>query len=216
MLIADRLGMAAAIAAMALSMPAAAAVLYSNGPCDCETNALEIDAGFSVANSFSLAAESSIDQINFTSWTSLGTTIASIDWAILTASPADGGVVVLSGTAPVAFTFGFLNSKNFGVYQEYFKPTGARRVAAGDYWLQLGNATLSFGGNAYWDQNNGSSMAYSSASGVVGSEAFDIIGGAPTPEPATWWFMLVGFGTAGAALRSRQNVGRGSVALTRA
>jgi hypothetical protein len=198
------LGVAVAAASLLMASSAAGAVLYSNGACDCETSAVEIGSGFYVANSFTLTEESSIDQINFTSWASLSNAITGIDWAILGASPEDGGEVLLAGAATVDFTSGYLNSQNFGVYQSYFRPRGTRRVAAGTYWLQLGNATLSFGGRGYWDQNNGPSLAYSSALGQVGSEAFEIIGGPGIPEPSTWALMILGFGTAGAELRRRR------------
>jgi len=205
------LGLVSAIAA--LSTAADATVLYSNEPCNCQTNALEIDAGYSVADSFSLGVASSISQIDFTSWTSLGDSIATVDWAILTASPADGGAVVVSGTAPVAFTSGFLNSKGFAVYEEYFSPAGTQRVAAGDYWLELGNAVDGRDGKAYWDQNDGASLAYDSASGTVGSEAFQIIGGAPTPEPAIWAMMLLGLAGLGVVLRAHRRTDRELAAL---
>ncbi len=190
---------------------ATAAVLYSNGPCNCQTAALEIDGGNTVADSFTLARTSSISQIDLTAWTALGDNVAATDWSILTGSPGAGGVVIYSGTSYIQDSSGFANSKHYAVYVETF-PIDVQRLAAGNYWLALTNAVPDRGGKVYWDVNKGPSAAYEAGVGPVNSEAFQLLGGAPTPEPAAWSLILAGFGGLGAMLRRARGASAVSVA----
>jgi hypothetical protein len=188
-----------------------AAVLYSNGPCNCQTAALEIDGGHAVSDSFTLAGTSSISQIDFGAWTALGDNVAAVDWSILTASPVVGGTVIDSGTSYIQAYSGYENTKHYAVYVETF-PLDVQRIAAGTYWLTLTNAVSDRGGKLYWDVNNGHSAAYEPGVGPVNSESFQLLGGAPTPEPAAWSLILAGFGGLGAMLRRARRASEVSAA----
>jgi hypothetical protein len=69
---------------------------------------------------------------------------------------------------------------------------------AGTYWLNLQNAITDQGGPVSWDENDGSSQAFRSSQGAIGSESFSISGGSPgtTPEPSS----LALFGSGALAL----------------
>jgi hypothetical protein len=49
-------------------VPAPADTLYSNGPCNCDTDAWYINFGFSVSDSFLVANNSAIEGLHFVYW----------------------------------------------------------------------------------------------------------------------------------------------------
>jgi hypothetical protein len=203
-------GAALALSVAAMCQPAAASVLYDNGPIDGTVNALFVDNGQAIGDTFTLSSAATVTGVTFGAWTASGQAITGIDWGITNAY----GVVAYNATAavtdgPVLFTNGY----GYDISTDSFS-AGGLSLSAGSYYLWLQNAT---GTNAAaWDVNNGPSASYFAEGGTFygstgyGSEAFQILGGAGVPEPATWTMMLLGVGCIGGAQRSR----RGTVAAT--
>jgi hypothetical protein len=85
-------------------------------------------------------------------------------------------------------------------------------LAAGTYYFTLQNAVTGDGNPAYWDINNGPSVAFENTIGNVNgnlgpgsnSDTFSITGSAATPEPSS--FLLLGSGLAGFAGMIRRKI----------
>src|SRR4051812_34337956 len=93
-----------ATATLLWSPASQATVLYTNGSPDTYDVALSINfdilgSGRAVADSFTLANNSTVTGANFTAWLSAGDTGVSVSWAVLNGSPGAGGTVLFSGTA---------------------------------------------------------------------------------------------------------------------
>ena len=177
------------------SAPAFAGTLYTNGPLDGYTQSFTIGAGFSVSDSFTLTSTSTITSVDFGVWNYPGDSTTSVDWSIGVA-PFGGS----SSTAATTDVFDFTNQL-YDVYTDTFS-TGSLTLGPGTYYLTLLNAVTT-GGYAFWDQNNGPSVAYENTIGNLNgydepgsnSETFDIngtSGGPVVPEPSS--LLLMGSG----------------------
>jgi hypothetical protein len=192
---------AAAVLALFAGGAAKAGVLYTNGPISGNVGALFINHGVAVRDSFTLTGPSTITGVEFGAWVNQGAKPVSVDWGI-SATPT----FTDQATGALSSTFLFTNIFTLDVYKADFSIPDLT-LAAGTYWLTLQNAVESDGGFLSWDQNSGSSQAFSSAAGglTAPSNSFTIFGSA-VPEPATWAMMLLGVAGLGAALRSRRSV----------
>jgi hypothetical protein len=210
---------AAALAALALVAGAARAdVLYDSPPVGYAAGANLISGAGVVADSFALTGQSVVEGVQFDSWTYPLATITNVDWAILDASPAEFGNVLLSGSSAVTSASLFSgNNFGFAIDRNSFAIPDAP-FAAGTYWLELQNAVVTEGA-AFWDESSISASIYWNAPvpgnyantfevlGVPGDGRNPGIGVAPNasvPEPAAWALMLLGFGGLGAVLRARR------------
>jgi len=154
-------------------------VIYDNGPVNGTVDAWTINFGYSVSDSFT-ANGRAVTGFDFYVWAYPGDTPLTVDWSI-TSQPLGGGTVYGSGTASVTSTFIFSNQYGYDI--DKLSVTGLNvALGSGTSWLNLQNATTSFGDPLFWDENSGPSQAYESAVGSIASEAFDVTGsGYPLP-----------------------------------
>jgi hypothetical protein len=193
-------------------LPAAADVVYDNGPVNGQVNGWTINNGFVVSDSFDLTRKSTIQGFDFAVWAFPGDTPQKVDWSLTSA--ANGGTIFGSGTANLTSQFLFTNLDGFDIDEETV--TGLNVSGeAGSYWLNLQNAVTLQGNPLYWDENSGvgctsagcPSQASESSVGTIPSEAFDIYGttgGQLAPEPSS--FMLLGSGILGLATYLRRRL----------
>jgi hypothetical protein len=84
--------------------------------------------------------------------------------------------------------------------------TGNISLGPGTYYLVLQNAVNTGDHPDFWTENDGSSTAYNSFEGSIGSESFQILGvTAAVPEPSTWAMMILGFCGVGFMAYRRKN-----------
>jgi len=203
------------------AIPAAAQVLYGNGPINGTTDAWLINFSYTTSDTFSLLNNSTVRGFNFGAWETPGDELLSVDW-LITSEPIDGGTLYASGTASGSnLTDQFVSTNQYGFDIDGITVTGlnVNLNANTTYWLNLQNAVSKGGNPVYWDENSGAgctgnngmgggcpSMAESTCFECdnIPSESFDINGTAgTTPEPGT--FVLFGSGLWGvAALRRKR------------
>ena len=188
-------------------MPAAADILYSNGPCNCYTDAWTINFGYEVSDSFLVANNSSLQGLHFVYWDASTTDVLTTIDMQVGSSPLSGNTQTLSG---VTNTFLGTNSYGYAIFQADYTFAGIPWSGAG--WVTLQNACTTSGCSVsnpiYWDENSGvdcpspgcPSAATESVLGSIPSEAFTLTGstsGGTTPEPGS--VMLFASGVLGVA-----------------
>jgi len=175
-------------------VPASGGTIYDNGPANGSVYAWTINFGYVVSDSFTVGAASTVFGVDFYVWAYPGDTALTVDWSITSAE--FGGTSYGSGTASLTSTF--ISSNQYGYDIDKLSASGLNvALGAGTYWLNLQNATTSFGDPLFWDENSGPSSASESAVGTIASEAFDIKGTGGVPEPSS--IMLFGSGIVGLA-----------------
>ena len=188
-------------------VPAAADILYSNGPCNCYTDAWTINFGYEVSDSFLVANNSSLQGLHFVYWDASTTDVLTTIDMQVGSSPLSGNTQTLSG---VTNTFLGTNSYGYAIFQADYTFAGIPWSGAG--WVTLQNACTTSGCSVsnpiYWDENSGvdcpspgcPSAATESVLGSIPSEAFTLTGstsGGTTPEPGS--VMLFASGVLGVA-----------------
>jgi hypothetical protein len=189
----------------AFAGPASAQTLYQNGQINGQLSGWTLNFGSAVADSFILAGSSTLDEVEFGAWNYSGDSTTFIDWAIVTGTPFSAETVVAFRTGvPVSDSFLYSNGSAYDVSLDSFSLPSVP-LGAGTYYLELQNAVTSGSNYAYWDINNGPSIAYENTLGNVNgylflgsnSDAFLISGpsGASTlltPEPGTLALLVTG------------------------
>ena len=127
-------------------------------------------------------------------------------WSIGT-SPFGG----TSATVITTGVFDFTNGSGYDVYTESIT-IPSLVLANGTYWFSLQNAIGPNGDGAFWDINNGPSVAWESLYGNVNgklelgsnSETFQIMGNTTvTPEPGSFLLLGTGLATLAGLIRSK-------------
>ena len=122
-----------------------------------------------VADSFTLSANSLVTGIsNFVTWDAFSQDVTNVDWAITSTA---GCVVLASGTqTAVTASDVFTNSQGYVIDDNSFQ-IPSLSLAAGNYWLQLTNATTTSGQYAFWDINSatlpGNSLSWTNLTGEI-------------------------------------------------
>ena len=168
--------------ALAVVPAIAQQILYDNGPANGTVDAWTINFGYVVSDSFKLSANGLVSGFDFYVWAYPGDTALTVDWSITSAE--FGGTTYGSGTASLSSSF--ISSNQYGYDIDKLSVSGLYVKLGnfgGTYWLNLANATTSFGDPLFWDENSGPSSASESAVGTIASEAFRI-SGTSVPEPS--------------------------------
>src|SRR5271165_3436752 len=200
------------ILCLLLAVPAAAQVLYDNGPINGNVDAWTINFGYIVSDSFTIANSSTMTGFAFGTRDLPGDQLIAVDWSVT--SGENSGTVYGSGTASGSMlTDKYVSTNMFGYEIHLITVTGLDVNLSGGttYWLSLQNAKAPSGDPVFWDENSGMgcggdngkggscpSLASESAVGTIPSEAFTINGSTgSTPEPSS--FMLFASGILGLA-----------------
>ena len=166
-------------------LPVLAGTLYDNGPPNGGVDAWTINGGYVVSDSFVLSSEANITGLSFWTWMLPGDTLTSAEVSIT--SNEFGGVTFFDDTVSFSQSDCVANGAGYYVCNEVGN-FNVPDLQAGDYWLNLQNASVPSGDPVYWDENSGPSQASVNGIGTIPSEAFEILGNrtsGTTPEPGT-------------------------------
>jgi hypothetical protein len=193
-------------------------IIYDNGVASSESTGgrqINFSSGFGwptfTANQFTLSDAATIESVSFANLITAGQTVTALNWYIV-ANPFDAATEPLyQGSASSLNSVFKLNMSNVYYVNEVTFNVSPFTLNAGTYWLALGNATVSGGGNAFWMNDpsatnpvspyygygtvGGSGPSAGSPAVSIGPEsshAFQLYGTAAVPEPST--YALLGLG----------------------
>ena len=191
-----------------LAAPAAAQIVYENGPINGNTDAWTFNFGFTPTDSFTISSgPTTVTGLSFGAWLIAGDTLTSAEISI-TSIPFGGttyfdGIVNFNASGCAIDQYGFNVCDETGTFNG---PT----LNNGTYWMTLQNGVTAEGNPVYWDENSGmgchstgcpSQATESGASGSIPSESFSILGTSSAststtssvPEPSSLLLFASGF-----------------------
>ena len=186
------------------AVPAAAQLLYTNGPVNGTVDSWTINFGFTVSDSFVLSSASTVTGFNFNTFSFAGDVLETVDVSIT--SSEFGGTTYSDQIVSFSQSQCSANQFGFNVCLQSSTNFNPVNLDAGTYWLNLQNAVVNDGDPIYWDENSGPSLASESSIGTIPSESFTLFGTtgtsttsstSTTPEPSS--VMLWGSGIIGLA-----------------
>jgi hypothetical protein len=211
-----------ALACLAFAIvPAAAQVVYNDGPINGNVDAWEINFSYITADSFTVSTSSAtLTGLSFGAWLAPGDVLQMAE--VWITSEALGGttyfdqVVSFNQSGCVANQYGYNVCTEFGSFNG---PT----LQNGTYWLNLENAVVPSGDPVFWDENSGvgcsspgcPSQATCNSCVVNGKaspqdlppEAFTLYGtsAATVPEPGSLLLFTSGFLSSAWVARRRRS-----------
>jgi len=185
-----------------IALPAAAQVVYSNGPINGTTDGWTINFGFVVSDTFTVGSGgANITGLTFGAWIFPGDVLSGVEVQIT--SSEFGGTVYSDQFISITQSNCSGNQYGFNVCTESGNFGTSVNLPGGTYWLNLDNGEVP-DDPVYWDENSGPSQASENTVGTIPSESFTLLGTGTTttnttsvPEPSS--VMLVGSGILGLA-----------------
>ena len=194
-----------------VSVPAAADVVYDNGPIFGNGDGWTINFGFVVSDTFTISGGSStITGLSFGGHVFPGDILESVEVSIT--SNENGGTTYFDQVVNTTQSSCTVNQYGFNVCLESATFNGPT-LSNGTYWLNLQNAVTNTGDPAYWDENSGAgcqsngcpSMASENTLGTIPSESFTLYGNVSgtgtVPEPGSLLLLMSGVLTAAGMVR---------------
>ena len=198
--------------------PAAAQVVYNDGPINGTVDAWTINFGFVTADTFTLSGGSStLTGLSFGAWLSPGDVLETVEVSMT--PEAFGGTTYFDEVVSFTQSGCSGNQYGFNVCTESGTFSGPT-LANGTYWLNLQNAVVNTGDPVYWDENSGvgctspgcpsqaedNNCIVKNGQGCIPPESFTLYGEpvGSVPEPSS--VLLFGSGLLGvvAAVRRKQ------------
>jgi len=192
-----------------LVAPAAAQVVYENGPINGNTDAWTFNFGFTPTDSITISTgPTTTTGLSFGAWLFIGDTLTSAEVSIN--SEPFGGTNYFDGVVGFAASGCAVNSYGYNVCEETGSFNGPT-LDNGTYWITLENGVTNSGDPVYWDENSGigchspgcPSQANEGVEGSIPAESFSVLGTSSStsststtgtvPEPSSLMLFASGF-----------------------